>query len=406
MASLLSKDHFEVTNGDKILTLNKLALAKQKTGEKVINATVGMLFDENKNLSTCAFLEDMTSSLTDGNLRKYGSVNGGYAFKNSLNAWLFENIDLKDVYIETIATNGATGALSLSMRNYCNKEQEILVPSIRWSNYDTIASQVGCRIKEYNLFNSDDKLDIEAIKHAIDYSLNKYQRAYLLINDPCQNPTGYTMSLDEWEELLKYLNDKASSYPIVLLDDIAYLNYSDNSYEPVFELFKKYLTNQLMINIAFSASKTLSIYGYRGGGLIALSNQKKNIEEFTLAIESTVRATYSMPNNLTCHIINEAFKTFEKRQKIKEEISINREMLKKRANLFFEEANMVNLVSYPYVGGFFVLIPCEDEEEVCQRLIKKNIFVVPMSGGIRISLSSLTLDEVKGLAKNIKKALK
>ena len=38
MASLLSKDHFEVTNGDKILTLNKLALAKQKTEEKVIQS--------------------------------------------------------------------------------------------------------------------------------------------------------------------------------------------------------------------------------------------------------------------------------------------------------------------------------------------------------------------------------
>lgn len=406
MARLLSKDHFRITNGDKILTLNKIAINQEKKGEKVINATVGMLYDENKKLVECHIINDMSNYLSSEEIRKYGSANGGLDFKESVEKWLFGETNLGNCFVETIATFGATGALSLSMRNYANREQEILLPSIRWSNYDSIVSQVGCNIKEYNLFNSDDTLDLESIKRSVEYSIEKYQRVYILINDPCQNPTGYTLSLEEWENLLSYLSEKSLTYPIVLLDDIAYLNYSDTSYDKVFELFVKYINDNFMIHVTFSASKTLSIYGYRGGALIALSNNKSHLNDFKEVIESSIRGSYSMPNNLTCKIISKAFENIDIRNKIKSEIEMNRKMLKQRADLFFDEANMVDLVSYPYLGGFFVLIPCDDEDTVCQKLIKKNIFVVPMASGLRISLSSLTLNEIKGLAKQIKQALK
>ena len=168
----------------------------------------------------------------------------------------------------------------------------------------------------------------------------------------------------------------------------------------------KYINDNFMIHLTFSASKTLSIYGYRGGALIALSNNKSHLNDFKEVIESSIRGSYSMPNNLTCKIISKAFENIDIRNKIKSEIEMNRKMLKQRADLFFDEANMVDLVSYPYLGGFFVLIPCDDEDMVCQKLIKKNIFVVPMASGLRISLSSLTLNEIKGLAKQIKQALK
>ena len=151
--------------------------------------------------------------------------------------------------------------------------------------------------------------------------------------------------------------------------------YSPNSISSLCKAFK-YINDNFMIHVTFSASKTLSIYGYRGGALIALSNNKSHLNDFKEVIESSIRGSYSMPNNLTCKIISKAFENIDIRNKIKSEIEMNRKMLKQRADLFFDEANMVDLVSYPYLGGFFVLIPCDDEDTVCQKLIKKNIFVV------------------------------
>ena len=405
MAKLLCDKHFEITNGDKIVYLNSLANKIKSSGQKVINATVGMLYDENGELSNISFVDDIIKN-PPKDVKKYGSISGGKEFSSALYSWLFSNCNLNNLNSYIIATFGATAALSLSIRNYCSSSQEVLVPSIRWSNYDTISKMAGCEVKEYNLFNGDDTLDIESIKNVVNESINKHHRAYLLINDPCQNPTGYTLSISEWKELLSYLKDKSKEGPIVLLDDIAYLNYSEVNYDEVFNLFNEYVSDNLMIHITFSASKTLGIYGYRGGALIGLCKNKEDIQDFKLSCEGSARGIWSMPNSLTCNIISEIFKDEEKVKVVRKDIENYRILLKERANLFFEECEIAGLVTYPYNDGFFVLIPCENPDFICDKLLKKNIFVVPMSGGLRISLSSLSKNEIKGLAKQIKNAMK
>lgn len=406
MADLLSKDHFEIVNGDKILTLNSLARKAKSKGKKIINATVGMLFDENENLADIQIADRIIRESADASTKSYGPSSGGEVFENGVDLWLFENVDRTHCFHSVIATIGATGALSLSMRNYCDRGQEILMPSIRWSNYDSIAGQAGCRIKEYNLFNGDDHFDLESVKSGIEESFAKYRRAYLLINDPCQNPTGYTMKVEEWAHLLSYLKEKSKEHPIILLDDIAYINYSRESYDSIFRMMIDALSDQFMIQIAFSASKTLSIYGLRGGALIGLSNRKEIVERFKSACEGTARAIWALPNSMACRIVGEAFSDEKSREEIHNELNIFRSMIDDRAKIFLKEAELVNLFTYPYHNGFFVLIPCSQSDKVAGALTDRNIFVVPMSGGIRVSLASISQKEVKGLARAIKKAIK
>lgn len=406
MADLLSKDHFEIVNGDKILALNSMAQKAKRKGKKIINATVGMLFDENENLADIQIADRIIRESADALTKSYGPSSGGELFQDGVDRWLFEKVDRKRAFHSVIATIGATGALSLSMRNYCNRGQEILMPSIRWSNYDSIALQAGCSIKEYNLFNGEDRFDLESVKSGIEESFQKYHRAYLLINDPCQNPTGYTMKTEEWAHLLAYLKEKSREYPIILLDDIAYVNYSRDSYDPVFRMMIDALDDQLMIQIAFSASKTLSIYGLRGGALIGLSNRKETIDRFKTACEGTARAIWALPNSMACRVVGEAFSNERSREEIRNELSVFRSMIDDRAGIFLKEAELVNLFTYPYHNGFFVLIPCSQSDKVAGILADRNIFVVPMSGGIRVSLASISQREVRGLARSIRKAIK
>lgn len=405
MEGLLSNKNFKITNGDKIVYLNSLANKAKSKGQKVINATVGMLYDENGELSNISFVDDIIKNAPK-EVKKYGSISGGKDFSDALYSWLFSNVTLDKINYYIMATFGATAALSLSIKNYCSSSQEVLVPSIRWSNYDTISKMAGCEVKEYNLFNGDDKLDIESIKHVVNESIKKHQRAYLLINDPCQNPTGYTLEINEWKELLSFLKEKSKEGPIVLLDDIAYLNYSESNYEKVFALFNEYIDENFMIHVTFSASKTLGIYGYRGGALIGLCKNKVDLDDFKVSCEGSARGIWSMPNSLTCRIISEIFKDPEKEKIVREDIKKYRLLLKERADLFFEECEMVGLVTYPYNGGFFVLIPCEEPDLICDKLIKKNVFAVPMSGGLRVALSSLSKKEIAGLAKIIKNVMR
>ncbi len=406
METLLSKNHFKITNGDKILTINNMAVKAKEKGNKVINATVGMLFDEEGKLADFESVDKIIEASSDANTRKYGPVNGGEDFKKAVLSWVFEDVDFKDNHYEVVGTMGATGALYLSMRNYCSLNQEVLVPSIRWTNYDSIISQVGARVKEYNLFNSEDNLDIESIKGCVEYSLKTYNRVYLLINDPCHNPTGYSMKKEEWKELLDYLKEKSSKGPIVLLVDIAYINYSLTSYNEILQLMVDSLTDNLMIQITFSASKTLSIYGFRGGALIGLNKKQDAIEDFKISIEDSARTVWSMASSISCRVIKESFETKEKREDLRKQLFYYRDLIKERATLFLNEAELVDLIVYPFSSGFFILIPCSNCQEVCNYLIDRYIYVVPMCGGIRISISSLTKNEIKGLAKQIKQAIK
>ena len=406
MNNLLSKNHFNITNGDKILAINNMAVKAKEKGNKVINATVGMLLDEEGRLASFESVDRIIESCSDAKTRRYGSVDGGEDFKASVFSWVFEDVDFKDNYCEIIGSMGATGALYLSMRNYCDLNQEVLVPSIRWTNYDSIISQVGGRVKEYNLFNSDDCLDIESIKGCVDYSLKTYNRAYLLINDPCHNPTGYSMKKEEWHKLLKYLKDKSNDGPIVLLVDIAYINYSLSSYKEILQMIVDSLTDNFMVHITFSASKTLSIYGFIGGALIGLSKSKEAIDDFRCSIEDSARTVWSMPSSASCRVIKESFDTKEKREELRSKLYVYRDLIKERASIFLSEAELVGLAVYPFSSGFFILIPCSNCQEVCNYLIDRYIYVVPMCGGIRISISSLTKNEIKGLAKQIKQAIK
>jgi len=54
----------------------------------------------------------------------------------------------------------------------------------------------------------------------------KNNKVLLIINDPCQNPSGYSMEMSEWHELIRILNKICKSgIDVYLIHDIAYIDY-------------------------------------------------------------------------------------------------------------------------------------------------------------------------------------
>ncbi len=80
-------------------------------------------------------------------------------------------------------------------------------------------------------------------------------------------------------------------------------------------------------------------------------------------------------------------------------------IIKSRAALFSSEAKAAGLEFLPYRSGFFLTIPCQKPEEVCQVLNKANVFLVPLAKGIRISVCAVPTSKMSGLAVKIKKAI-
>ena len=77
-----------------------------------------------------------------------------------------------------------------------------------------MATENNLKIAEYELFNDKNHFNIDSIKETVHEVMKTQERILLLINDPCENPTGYTMSHEEWKEVIDFVNEvsKNTSY--------------------------------------------------------------------------------------------------------------------------------------------------------------------------------------------------
>ena len=371
--------------------------------DNVTNATIGTLYDENGDLVVYDTIFN-TYKLIDNKIHgSYATgIIGDVDYLNSIENFLFENIDFNLNY-KSVGTIGGTGAISMTLLNHCSSEDMILAPSIAWGSYKTMAEQFGLKYETYNLFK-DDKFDLEDLKNKCRLSAELQNKIVLIINDPCHNPTGLSLGSELWNEIITFLNSFDSSMPIILLNDIAYIDYSydlENS-RKYMEQFNNANSN-ILVNIAFSCSKVFSFYGVRLGALISCNKDLENVENVFNANERACRALVSNVSNggmktitdvLTNH---KAIYLNEKKHFIK--------LLKDRSTLFVEQANECGLEFYPYNEGFFITLKVEDNNRrniIHEVLMDNHIYTVKVNQGIRIAVCSLSCRFINGLALKIK----
>lgn len=409
--SLLAKHSIIKEDKSNIITLGIIAREEKKKDPSVINATIGMLYDELGNLFTFDSVDKALLSLSPDEKYAYSSTAGSPAYHEALKSWVFRDTleDFsKEMHIGVMATPGGSGAISNTFTNYLNEGEDVLLPSYMWGNYKQFAYENHLGVKTYDLFNSNNTFNLESLEQNIKTLIEKQNRVLFVINDPCHNPTGYTMSSQEWVEVINIINKYATKEtPVIMLYDMAYIDFDARGFDATranIDLFKK-LNENAMVVMAFSGSKTLALYGIRIGGMIGVSKVESNIEDFKKANQFSSRAKWSNTTNLGINLVSKIFLDKSLRNKFEEELESSRQTLIKRANTFLEESKKVNLETLPFVCGFFITIPCNKPEEVYKELVKRKIHVVPMNNVIRVTISAITIKECKMLPSIIKECI-
>ena len=384
-------------NPDKLIdgVFPVLKAAKEDLDPSKVNATIGSLCDENNNFVTFNSFYDEYHNLDNKIFARYAeSISGNPDFNEAVLKHVLE--DKVKLYTSTIATSGGTGAVSLTIKNILNRDDIILLPNIGWSSYSLMAKEYGLNILNYDIYNLDDL--IEKIK----YISTKQSKLLVVINSPCHNPCGLSYTKDDFNKIISCLNNL--NMPCVLLNDIAYIDYSNDlkhsrDYMDAFN----YINDNVLVVVAFSISKTMTSYGLRCGSAIIISKTKKDNDEVYNTFEKTARATWSNINNSAMYnfanVINNHLDDYnhEKDKYIK--------LIKERADLFIKEADEVGLNYYPYQEGFFITLKTEDNKKrdlIHASLIQNHIYTVKVNLGIRIAICSIALNDLKGLAKRIK----
>ena len=379
----------------------KVKKAQKEVGkENVINAVLGTLADDEGNIialnSFYTRLETMDRSL----IASYAPIEGEKDYRDTV-------IDLcfgpyrPDSYIEAIATPGGTGAIRNGIFSFLDAGDPVICHDYFWSPYRKMCVEFGRDFRTYNFFTDDFRFDTSAYKACQDEALKDHDRLVSIINSPGNNPTGYSLSDDEWDEVIS-LSRKAAEEgkKITLIIDVAYLEFAGDGEQKKF--FRKFsnLPENLFVLVAFSMSKAYTAYGLRSGAAIGISSSKEVIEDYKEAMATSARVNWSNGVHAPQHILVDLAKDGG-REEYDRELNRLKNLLEERARVFVDEAKRHKLETIPYFGGFFAFVPTDRAFEITEKLEKDHIYTIPSDKGIRIALCSTNKEDVVKLVERI-----
>jgi aromatic-amino-acid transaminase len=359
--------------------------------ENVIDSTLGALVDDKGDLICLNTVYQELKSMPDAAIAAYAQVAGQPDFLETVPNICFGKYR-PDAHIRAVATPGGTGSVRHSIYNYTEPGDSILISDWFWSPYITISEEYGRKATTFELFNSKNEFNMESFKEKFEELLNKQKRLVTILNTPANNPTGYSLSDEEWDEVLNLAKENAKDPEnrIIIVVDCAYIDYAGIGDERR-KFFAKFsgLPKNILIIAAFSMSKGYTMYGMRSGAAICISSDEEIAEEFYYSCLHSNRANWSNGTRAAMEIMTRIAKDPEKTKAYEAEVKEAKMMLRKRADAFVKGAKEAGLEILPYRDGFFVSIPCKDAKKASDELIKENLFVVALKKGQNILLTAV-----------------
>ena len=232
-----------------------------KADKEGINGTAGCLADENGVLLTYDCVYEIERQIRPIQRASYASSPSGNSdYVDAVSRFVLE--DRVTNHHAAIATPGGTGAISTAVRTCLQEGDTILYPEISWGNYKVIAAENGLNVLTYDVY------DLKDLFSKIDQIPDK---VFLVINSPCENPLGHAYGLDEWQKIMDKLNHLDRE--VVLLCDIAYIDYANNDPKAYFKLF-----NELSDQILVEDRAELRIPGHEAAQVKSAGQQEKSGE--------------------------------------------------------------------------------------------------------------------------------
>jgi aromatic-amino-acid transaminase len=247
------------------------------------------------------------------------------------------------------------------------------------------------------MFDAEGKLDTKALDRAITEQIAAQKRALVVINDPCHNPTGYSMRPDEWSEVVERLLAHGSSAPITLLVDTAYLAYAARSSPRAFLKELRPLLGKVGLAFAWSASKTFTHYGLRVGAIVACVPDEKERKITEAALSYSSRGTWSNCTRGGMRAITRLLTEPSMAASSDAERDELKTLLGARVTAFNHAAQARGLTYPRYEGGFFVTVFTDNAHERALQMKEKGVFVVPAKGALRVALCSVAEKDVPRL---------
>jgi aromatic-amino-acid transaminase len=386
---------------DPIFALDKEATARRQRGEPIVNATVGALLDDDGQLAILPTAARAVHEVPAAEWAAYAPLAGTPDFLRAvIDDLLGGEPDLRRAAV-AVATPGGTGALRNALGNFLEPGHALLTTSWFWGPYQTLCDESDRKLETFEMFSASGGLDVGALDAALGRQLATQKRSLVLLNDPCHNPTGYSMSDDEWRAVVERLAARAAEGPVTLLVDCAYFLYGARD-PRAFLRHLRPLVDEVNILFAWSASKSFTHYGLRVGALVACVADDKERALVESALSYSCRGTWSNCNRGGLAAITRLLVDPDMARACAAERDGLKALLRARVEAFNRHARERGLRYPRYEGGFFVTVFHDRPREKAEAMRAAGVYVVPQArktggGALRVALCSVAEKDVPRL---------
>lgn len=379
------------------------AMIAEKGADKVINATIGSLLDDDGRLVVLSSVDKVFRTLKPQDYADYAPIRGIPAFAEAVKKAAFGSYEPKG-FVEAVATPGGTGSLRNVISNYSSPGDKIITSDWHWAPYNTIAGEIGRSVEVFELFTQDRKFNAQSLKAKVTELLALQESLVIILNTPAHNPTGYSLTLEDWDKVTEILTEAAAGgKAIALVVDAAYIDFAGDEEECRKFLPKlEEMPENVLPVIAYSLSKTFTLYGTRCGAAICMAKTAAIAEEFRKVCEFSSRGSWSNSAKVAQVILAKIYEDPELLEAVSSEREYYRNMLLARGRAFEEEAAKAGLEIVPFDAGFFASIPCGDPDAVSAELEKQGLFTIPLAKGIRVSVASVSEEKCRKIPAMVK----
>ncbi|MBG97684.1 hypothetical protein CL659_01005 [bacterium] len=403
MFSNLTPESNQRPGNDPIFALSEEARSKIANGERVIDATLGCLFDDRGQLLVVNAWDQVAAEIHPSMVAGYAPISGVQKFNHAIIEDTFSDFQhLKQISVSS-ATPGGTGAVTSSIVNFLEPGETLVSPHLYWGPYSTISSLNGRRLLTYQTFTPDLNFNLEGLEQAVHKTSKENKRVLTVINSPCNNPTGYSLSPSEWDGVGDILSNASNTARNSLIIDLAYFKFGpkNNHWLSVVEK----ICDDVQVLIAWSGSKSFTRYGARVGGIIALNRDAGSREKLKRAFSYSSRGTWSNCNHMGQFIATKLITDDRYKKQVNIERNAIIDLLQDRVDVFNVQAQKYNLVYPRYEGGFFVTVFCKDPQDVAKRMRDKNVYLIPVKDGVRVGLCSVASKDIPELVEVLNNSL-
>lgn len=300
-----------------------------------------------------------------------------------------------------VVVPGLTAGISYLADLFLSEGDVLLAGDPSWDNYALIVETRGnAMLKKFPVFSGDlfnGGFNIPAFKEAVLAQVKEKGKAIMLLNFP-QNPSGYTLTKDEAQEVVAFLKETAATGAklMVWCDDAYFgLDYEENiETQSLFAYLADAHENIAAVKID-GPTKEDYVWGFRCGFLTFASKgmTAEQYDALQRKLMGVIRSSVSCCNTPAQHILLKMFNSPSLEEDKKKYRDILEGRYRKARNFVESRKDDTVLRPMPFNSGYFMSFQCVgvDAEELRVKLLhEREIGTIAIdSTTLRIAFSSL-----------------